>query len=424
MTEAVVRGDIDPSVTPEVMANPSNPTGQAIDAELQRLVSAGTLLRIKVWTQNGTVAFSDLPALRGRQFPVDDDLTEVFEGNVSTSFSSGTDAENVFERGLADEFLSIYLPIRSTAAGGQVIGAYEVYEDAAPIMADVMDSRRDVLLIVGGMALGLLALLFAAFSVASRRLTNQSRRVLEHSMKELALTADLRRSQERFRSLVQNSADVNMILRSGRDDRVRKPGRRTRPRFQGRGSHRSQRAGDTASGRPRLGRNAPRRCRPIPRLDDHRRIPDQARRRVVALDRGRRQEPVRRSGGRRRGRQLSRHHLAQDARGGTPAPGLPRLADGPRQPRPVRRPAGARPVPCVARAARAWPSCSSISTISRRSTTASGTARAMRSSSASGNACVVPCGRAIPSRGWAATNSRCSSRTRPWPPSRRPSPSG
>jgi diguanylate cyclase (GGDEF)-like protein/PAS domain S-box-containing protein len=211
-TEAVVRGYVDPSVTPEVMANPSSPAGQAIDAELGRLVSAGTLLRIKVWTLDGTVAFSDLPALRGRQFPVADDLTEVFDGDVSTEFSNGTDAENIFEHGLADQFLSIYLPIRSTAAGGQVIGAYEVYQDAAPIMADVMDSRRDVLLIVGGMALGLLALLFAAFSVASRRLTNQSRRVLEHSMKELALTADLRRSQERFRSLVQNSADVNMIL--------------------------------------------------------------------------------------------------------------------------------------------------------------------------------------------------------------------
>ena len=213
-TEAVVRGYIDPSITPKVLANPSSPEGAALNTELQRLVSAETLLRIKVWAPDGTVVFSDLPALRGRRFPVADDLTEVLQGSVSTEFSHATDEENIFERGLADELLSIYLPIRP-AGGGQVIGAYEVYEDAAPIMADIAETRRDVLLIVAGMALGLLALLFAAFSIASRRLTRQSRLVLQQSAKEIALTADLRRSQERFRSLVQNSADVNMILEAG-----------------------------------------------------------------------------------------------------------------------------------------------------------------------------------------------------------------
>ena len=213
-TEAVVRGYIDPSITPKVLANPSSPEGAALNTELQRLVSAETLLRIKVWAPDGTVVFSDLPALRGRRFPVADDLTEVLQGSVSTEFSHATDEENIFERGLADELLSIYLPIRP-AGGGKVIGAYEVYEDAAPIMADIAETRQDVLLNVGGMALGLLALLFAAFSIASRRLTRQSRSVLEQSLKEMALTADLRRSQERFRSLVQNSADVNMILGAG-----------------------------------------------------------------------------------------------------------------------------------------------------------------------------------------------------------------
>ena len=211
-TEAVVHGYIDPSVTPAVFANPSGPEGAALNAELQRLASAGTILRIKVWAADGTVVFSDLAALRGRRFPPDDDLTEVFEGNISTQFSDASDEENVFERGLADEFLSMYLPIRSATGDGPVLGAYEVYEDAGPIVASIRQSRQDVLLIVGGMALGLLALLYAAFSVASRRLTSQNRRLVEQSIKEQILTTDLRRSQERFRSLVQNSADVNMIL--------------------------------------------------------------------------------------------------------------------------------------------------------------------------------------------------------------------
>ena len=210
-TEAVVRGYVDPLVTSEVLADPTSPAGVGLDADLQRLVSTGKILRIKIWGEDGTVVFSDLPALRGRQFPVEDDLADVFTGEVSTEFSDGTDAENVFEHGLADRFLSIYLPIRA-ADGGQVIGAYEVYEDAAPIVADIAQTRQDVLLIVGGMALGILALLYAAFSVASRRLTKQNRRLVEQAIKEQILTTDLRRNQERFRSLVQNSVDVNMIV--------------------------------------------------------------------------------------------------------------------------------------------------------------------------------------------------------------------
>ena len=211
-TEAVVRGYIDPSVTNAVMADPTSAQGAQVNADLTRLVSAGKMLRIKVWTRDGTVVFSDLAALRGRTFQVSSELVDAFAGNAATDFSSGADAENVFERGLADEFLSVCLPIRSTAAGGQIIGAYEVYEDAAPIVADIAQTRQDVLLIVGGMALGLLALLYAAFSVASRRLTSQNRRLLEQAVTEQILTADLRRNQERFRSLVQNSADVNMVL--------------------------------------------------------------------------------------------------------------------------------------------------------------------------------------------------------------------
>ena len=121
-TEAVVRGFIDPQVTPAVLADPASPAGASLNADLSRLVAAGKILRIKVWGKDGKVVFSDLPALRGHQFEVEDDLLEVFDGERSTEFSDGTDEENIFERGLADEFLSIYLPVRSS--DGSVIAAY------------------------------------------------------------------------------------------------------------------------------------------------------------------------------------------------------------------------------------------------------------------------------------------------------------
>jgi diguanylate cyclase (GGDEF)-like protein/PAS domain S-box-containing protein len=198
-TEAVVRGYVDPLVTTGGFAEIPTDTRVKVNDELTRLVASGNILRIKIWAPDGTVVFSDLPALRTRQFPVGDELAEALEGEVATEFSNATADENVFELGLAERFLEIYLPIR-IAGSNEVLGAYEIYQDAAPIETDIATTRREVLLIVGAMALALLALLFGAFSGASRLLSRQNRQ--------------LRTSEERFRSLVRNSVDVNMIVRA------------------------------------------------------------------------------------------------------------------------------------------------------------------------------------------------------------------
>jgi diguanylate cyclase (GGDEF)-like protein/PAS domain S-box-containing protein len=199
-TEAVVRGFVDPMIGGDGLANLTSGEATAIDGELEHLVASGKILRIKVWAPDGTVVASDLPALRGRSFPVDDDLEEALDGSIETGISDGTAEENVFEQGLADRFLEMYLPIRLPGSG-EVVGVYEIYQDAASIEAHIDQTRRDVLVIVGAMAAGLLLLLFAAFSGASRLLARQNR--------------ELRRSEERFQSLVRNSIDVQLIADAG-----------------------------------------------------------------------------------------------------------------------------------------------------------------------------------------------------------------
>src|SRR4051812_3588587 len=194
-TEAVIHGFVDPVVgtgltgqTPDQQA--------AINGDLEQLVQSGQLLRIKVWSPTGQVIYSDLPALRGRQFPLADDLEEALDGEPSAEFSKGEDEENVFEHGIADDLLSIYLPIHGTS--DEPVGVYEVYEDAAPILSEIGATRTDVLIIVGGYGLALLLVLFLGFAGASRLLSRQNNL--------------LRQSDRRFRSLAQNSTDVNMVV--------------------------------------------------------------------------------------------------------------------------------------------------------------------------------------------------------------------
>jgi diguanylate cyclase (GGDEF)-like protein/PAS domain S-box-containing protein len=195
---AVIHGYMDPLLSHASLADPIDPAlAASVDRQLAQLTSDGRLLRIKVWREDATVVFSDLPALRGRQFESSDELVEAFEGNAEVEVTAPDADENVFERGLTPTVLEIYLPFGADA-NGKPIGVYEVYQDARPLIAGIESTRRDVLLIVGALGLALLALLWGAFRGANRLLEEMARR--------------LRRSEARFRSLVQNSSDLVILL--------------------------------------------------------------------------------------------------------------------------------------------------------------------------------------------------------------------
>ena len=203
--EIVVRSSVDLLLTDEAMHAPASPNGQAINALLERVVFDGGLLRIKIWSTDGVVLFSDLPELRGAAFPIGHELEEALSGEVEIEFGSGLEEgdESASERPLADDLLEIYLPI--TGPTGEVIAAYEIYEDAGPIEVLVGETRRDVFLAALFVAAGLLVLLFAAFGATSRLLSSQNRRLAD-------LASDLRGREARFRSLVQNSSDAFVVL--------------------------------------------------------------------------------------------------------------------------------------------------------------------------------------------------------------------
>ena len=193
---AVVHGYVDPLLSMDLFGMPDAATAASVNRQLEALTSSGTILRIKVWSRDGTVLFSDLPALRGVTFEVEADLAEALDGEPHADISHATAVENRFEKGLASSLLEIYLPIGHD--GTQAVGAYEIYQNAAALEALLARTSRDVFLIVGGIGLALLLLLYLAFHGANRLVSE--------------LTGRLRRSEIRFSSMVQNSSDIVILL--------------------------------------------------------------------------------------------------------------------------------------------------------------------------------------------------------------------
>jgi diguanylate cyclase (GGDEF)-like protein/PAS domain S-box-containing protein len=203
--ETIVRGYVDPVLVEDSLGLDAQPD-PAIDRQLERLTVSGNLLEITVWSRDGRAVYSSVPAMRGHRMSIDHALAVAFAGDSVAVEAPVRDAD---ESSVDD--LRILVPIRG-AVDGNPIGVYEVLQDGRPIATRVEDTRTEVFLTASGASTILLLLLWLAFAGASRTLAGQNRLLREQAIKQESLTADLRRSEERFRSLVRNASDAVLII--------------------------------------------------------------------------------------------------------------------------------------------------------------------------------------------------------------------
>jgi diguanylate cyclase (GGDEF)-like protein/PAS domain S-box-containing protein len=207
--EAIVRGYVDPKVDEASLALGGRAQPE-ISEELARLTISGDIRRISIWSRDGRIVYSSASELRGQRFSIGELLATAFLGTSVSSQASTDGAQLPFSPNGLSQYLEIYVPIRG-AVDGNPIGVYMAHQDARPIEERVEQTRREVFLVALVAASLLLVGLVLAFAGASALLARQNRRLRERAASEEVLTADLRSSEERFRSLVRNSADVILI---------------------------------------------------------------------------------------------------------------------------------------------------------------------------------------------------------------------
>ena len=160
---------------------------RAVEDQLDRLVTSDVgVVLVKVHGVDGTILFSSDRSLRGSRFEISPELAETLQGEIGTDLSTDFADE---EADLADlglvTVLEEYLPI--IAPDGTVEAAFEVYRDAAPILADVARSQVSVLTVTILAAVLLAGLLFGIFRSAQGRLNAQTEQLMEAARRD-ALT--------------------------------------------------------------------------------------------------------------------------------------------------------------------------------------------------------------------------------------------
>jgi putative methionine-R-sulfoxide reductase with GAF domain len=200
-------------------------TGDLSPLDLQRLANytwqnMGYVhdVRVKIWSRNGTILYSDAPSAIGRRFPVDGDMSAVLSGQVpsASDISDLTAPENATERGQFSNLLEVYVPIPGAPGSrSKVVGAYEVYHDLTFLDAQEATMRRTVGMSVTVGFLALYVSLFLLVRSASRRLIRQDRenvRLLEESQRREAGALLLYRAGEQLRAGTDREGVLQGVL--------------------------------------------------------------------------------------------------------------------------------------------------------------------------------------------------------------------
>jgi signal transduction histidine kinase len=224
-TEILARSVAEPALRPGLVDGDAGAIDQ-LDREVVDRLLVGDAQRIKIWSADGHILYSDRTELIGDQYELGEEELEILRhGGTDAEVSDLTEPENRFER-RSDALVEVYTRIESPE--GEPL-LFEVYYWAA----DIDQRQREVFLpfrriTIGGL-LVMLALATPIIWVLTRRLTNAAR-----DRERLLVTAIDASDAERRRiardlhdGVVQDLAGTAFSLSAMARDPQTSPGART-----------------------------------------------------------------------------------------------------------------------------------------------------------------------------------------------------
>lgn len=162
--------------------------------ELDRFVASailrGDFVRVKLWSPDGRILYSDDRRLVGRSFPPSAEIVGAMAGEPQSELSELSDPENRLERGLAHRLLEFYLPVEQ---GGRVVAVWEVYQSLDRFEERLSRVRLAVWVSVGS-GLGVLLVFLVSSFGSLLSVAEQRRREAEARSRDLAALLELSRS--------------------------------------------------------------------------------------------------------------------------------------------------------------------------------------------------------------------------------------
>ena len=179
--EIVSRGLVEPVLDDGVVSGDPDAL-ERLDAVVRERVIGDAIVRVKLWTEDGVIIYSDEPRIVGQQYALDADDLEVFETDeAAAEISDLSHPENQYERGF-DKLLEVYVPVRTEDGTDLLFEVYLPYSSVSSNASVILRRFLPVLLL----GLGVLAFVQIplAWSLAYRLRRRQDERetLLRHAV--------------------------------------------------------------------------------------------------------------------------------------------------------------------------------------------------------------------------------------------------
>lgn len=165
LTELTAQNVVEPAITDALRRG--DPAALAsLDAVVRNDVLNDSLVRVKIWTPDGRIIYSDASALVGTTYELgDDEQNALRTGKIEAEVSDLNAPENRFERGY-DKLLEVYLPVGAPSSDRLLFEAYYRYDDVAAAGSQLWRSFAPISL--GGLVTLGLVQIALAWSLARR----------------------------------------------------------------------------------------------------------------------------------------------------------------------------------------------------------------------------------------------------------------
>jgi signal transduction histidine kinase len=211
VTALAGRGIVAPNLTPALEHGDPQAIERMDRIVEKRIRKEERLVRVKIWTRDGYIIYSDARQLIGRTYPLDEEDRAAFDQNgVEAEVSDLTAPENSYERQYG-KLLEVYLPIHDKQGRRFLFEGYLRF-------SSVSASARRLWLKFAPAILGVLLLLYVVQMPLAWRLARRLRegqeereRLLRHAIESSELERR-RIAQELHDGAVQNLAGVSYSL--------------------------------------------------------------------------------------------------------------------------------------------------------------------------------------------------------------------